>query len=63
MSTKQRGLRANLNKALNEPADRLPQELRIDPIDLTSRGGPVKYLSLRDLQLTGGWATANWRAE
>ncbi|MGL4513305.1 MAG: hypothetical protein ACRCT8_09470 [Lacipirellulaceae bacterium] len=63
IASKQLALRANLNKALNEPADRLPQELRIDPVDLTEREGPIEYLSIEEIDFDGGWANVAWRAD
>lgn len=56
------GLRNNLAKALNEPEDRLPLEVDIDPIDLSEREGPIDLLSMTALAVEGGWLSAGWVA-
>jgi len=56
------GLRNNLVKVLNENGGRFPQAIDVDPVDLTRRRGPVRYLSLRDIRFVEGWAAAGWRA-
>ncbi len=55
------GLRNNLSKALNEE-DRFPAQVTIDPIDLTSRGGPIKFLSMAGMRVDDGWLATGWRA-
>lgn len=56
------GLRNNLSDALNKPADRIPQMIDIDPIDLTDRKGPVQFLSMVGIEIHDGWLATGWRA-
>lgn len=62
LSSTEVGLRNNLADAINNPPDRVPQELKIDTIDLSERGGAVRMLVLKDLLLENGWASAGWDA-
>lgn len=61
MASSDVGLRNNLSKALNEE-DRFPSTVKIDPIDLTSRGGNVKFLSMAGMRVSEGWLATGWRA-
>ena len=55
------GMRNNLAKALNDPP-RLPDTVKIDPIDLTDREGPIDGLKMTALRMAAGWMTAGWEA-
>lgn len=55
------GLRNNLAKALNDQ-EAFPESVKIDPIDLTERPGPIDFLSLRGLSIDGGWLAIGWQA-
>ncbi|TWT99295.1 hypothetical protein Pla108_02300 [Botrimarina colliarenosi] len=56
------GLRNNLADALNNPPDRIPQTIKIDPIDLTSREGPVQFLSMTGIEIHDGWVALGWKS-
>ncbi|QDT67550.1 hypothetical protein MalM25_04500 [Planctomycetes bacterium MalM25] len=55
------GMRNNLAKALNDPP-RLPDTVKIDPIDLSDREGPIDGLKMNALRMEKGWFTAGWEA-
>lgn len=57
------GLRNNLVDAINKPAGRMPETVKIDPVDLTSRAGPVDFLLMEAIEIQGGWLAAGWRAQ
>lgn len=55
------GMRNNLAKALNDPP-RLPDTVKIDPIDLTDREGQIDGLKMTALRMAAGWMTVGWEA-
>ncbi|MEN0110266.1 MAG: hypothetical protein AAF805_06045 [Planctomycetota bacterium] len=61
MSAADVGLRNNLRKAINR-GDDVDRVIEIDPIDLTARGGAIRFLSMADLRVEGGWVVTGWRA-
>ncbi|MEO0530185.1 MAG: hypothetical protein AAF266_06355 [Planctomycetota bacterium] len=57
------GLRNNLIDAINKPAGRMPETVKIDPVDLTSRNGPVDFLLMEAIEIQDGWLAAGWRVQ
>ena len=62
LPTRQVALRGNLAKALNDPADRLPKEIRVDPIDLDPEAS-IDLLAMQHLRFEDGWVVIDWDAE
>ncbi len=62
LPSKQLALRSNLNKAINEPADRLPLEVDIDTIDLSDSDTQIDELKMQAIELSEGWLSAGWMA-
>lgn len=54
--------RSVLAERLNQASGGLPRVIDIDPIDLTSREGPFRFLSMAGIRLEGGWLATGWRA-
>lgn len=54
--------RSVLAERLNQVTGGLPQVIDIDPIDLTDRRGPVRWLSMAGIQMEDGWLASGWRA-
>lgn len=62
LPSKQLALRSNLNKAVNEPADRLPMEIDINSIDLSDKDTQIDELMMQAFELSEGWLSAGWLA-
>ena len=63
LRSQQLALRANLNKAVNEPEDRLPMEIDIHEIDLSESDSQLNSLTLESINLHNGWVSLGWHAE
>lgn len=63
LRSQQLALRANLNKAVNEPEDRLPMEFDIHSIDLSDSDSQLESLTLESIDLYDGWVSLGWHAE